>query len=56
MTLTLGKEWMNYFDICVANARKPLFYRAESPFYEYNPGVETRKGQKFTRTEKLLEE
>ena len=47
MTHTLGKDWKKYFDLCVANARKPLFYRAEHPFYEYNPKVETRKGNKI---------
>ena len=46
MTITLGKDWKNYFDICVANARKPLFYRAESPFSEYDPEAENRKGNK----------
>ena len=47
MTVTLGPDWKNYFDICVANARKPLFYRAESPFYHYDPNQENRKGCKI---------
>ena len=47
MRHTLGEDWKDYFDICVANARKPLFYRAESPFYEYTPNTETRKGNKI---------
>ena len=32
MAASMGADWLNYFDICVASARKPLFQRAESPF------------------------
>lgn len=55
MSSTLGSEWKSYFDICVANARKPLFYRAENPFYDYDPTAETRKGKKVTDCQNLVE-
>ena len=25
MTSTLGKDWKDYFDVCIANAKKPLW-------------------------------
>ena len=34
MTTSIGKDWKSYFDICCLNAKKPLFQRAERPFFE----------------------
>ena len=47
MKLSLGDNWKSYFDIVVANARKPLFYRAESPFYEYDQTAKNDQGKKL---------
>ena len=33
MTAAYGSDWINYFDFIASNCPKPLFYRAESPFY-----------------------
>ena len=35
MKATMGEDWLDYFDVCCAKARKPLFQRTESPFYNY---------------------
>jgi phosphoglycolate phosphatase-like HAD superfamily hydrolase len=34
MKETLGRDWKDFFDIIVANCRKPLFYKSENPFFE----------------------
>lgn len=41
MSVTLGKNWLNLFDLCVTNSRGPLFLKAEGPFYKL-------QGQKMT--------
>ncbi len=45
MQATLGKDWESYFDIILTSARKPLFMKAESPFYEINKANDNYKGK-----------
>ena len=33
MSVSLGADWKDYFDICVCNCKKPLFQRTTQPFY-----------------------
>jgi len=44
MKATLGDDWKQFFDICIANAKKPLFHEAENPFYELNLYAKDLKG------------
>jgi hypothetical protein len=46
MTITLGAEWQDYFDIICANCNKPLWQSTEKPFYEVNYYYDTLKGKK----------
>ena len=32
MEATLGIDWIDFFDICIADARSPLFHSAKQPF------------------------
>ena len=32
METTLGEDWIEFFDLVVCNARKPLFYRGQEEF------------------------
>ena len=32
MIQTIGEDWLEFFDLCVCDAVKPLFYRNEIPF------------------------
>jgi hypothetical protein len=36
MHACLGDNWMDLFDIVIAQANKPLFQKTESIFYEWN--------------------
>jgi hypothetical protein len=47
MKETLGKNWQDFFDIIVANCRKPLFYKSENPFYEVRDSTQNWKGGKL---------
>lgn len=46
MTESMGPEWHKLFDMCIVNARKPLFQKAESPFIDQD-------GTKITNLESL---
>ena len=35
MTASMGTDWLDYFDVCCARSRKPLFQRSMSPFFNY---------------------
>ena len=37
MGATLGDDWKNFFDLCIVDARKPLFFKGKSPFYKVDP-------------------
>jgi hypothetical protein len=39
MKATLGEDWKNFFDFCIVDARKPLFFRSNSPFYSVDTKV-----------------
>ena len=47
MKATLGPNWLDYFDICVANANKPLFQRTEKAFYSLDMTKKNFKGKKI---------
>jgi hypothetical protein len=49
MTTTLGKDWKDYFDICVANTKKPLWQRAEGLYFEHTTKSKNLKGRKVTK-------
>ncbi|KAL5010062.1 hypothetical protein ScPMuIL_012367 [Solemya velum] len=34
LNTVIGDDWMSYFDICITNARKPLFFTQSNPFLE----------------------
>jgi FMN phosphatase YigB (HAD superfamily) len=44
MKTSIGNDWKDYFDLIIINARKPLFQRAETPFYEYDPKTKSKRG------------
>jgi len=33
MKTTLGEDWRSCFDMVIANALKPVFFKEEQPFY-----------------------
>ena len=47
MKATLGDNWLDYFDICVVNAGKPLFQRTEKPFYSLDMTNKSYRGKKI---------
>jgi hypothetical protein len=36
MHATLGGDWLDLFDLIIAQSNKPLFQKSESIFYEWN--------------------
>ena len=55
MSATLGDDWMDLFDICIANCKKPLFQRANNPFYDIDPSEEHSKGTEIKTGKQLAE-
>ena len=55
MQATLGKDWQNFFDLCLANSRKPLFQRGQSPFYLYDGKSKNHKGKSITDATEMKE-
>jgi hypothetical protein len=47
MKATIGDDWKDFFDICIANSKKPLFHDTENPFYELNLYAKDLKGKKY---------
>ena len=54
MSTSLDPEWKRLFDICVVNSRKPLFQKAETPFYYLDESC-TGRGMKIVCPEELHE-
>jgi hypothetical protein len=48
MTSTIGPNWKGLFDVCLADAQKPLFYNGQSPFHVIDLHNSDLKGSKFT--------
>ncbi|CAL4122761.1 unnamed protein product [Meganyctiphanes norvegica] len=42
MTYILGENWRDYFDVVVANAKKPNFFVINRPFRELNEEIDTQ--------------
>jgi hypothetical protein len=53
MELTLGEEWMSYFDLIICNCKKPLFQRTENPFYKFDPTKPNLKGRAVKDAEEM---
>jgi hypothetical protein len=53
MNTSLGPDWLSFFDIVVANCKKPLWQRTESPFYVYDPRSLNCKGKKLVTRDEL---
>lgn len=54
MQATLGEEnWQKFFDVIVMNAKKPLFMRSESTFYEYDSYKDDLKGPKIDKIKSM---
>ena len=49
LTATLGEGWRKLFDQVFVNAQKPLFQRAEAPFYVFD-----RAGKHGFRGKKII--
>ena len=47
MKASLGDDYLDCFDMCIANAKKPLFFNGGSPFYELNLQTKDFKGVKY---------
>jgi hypothetical protein len=47
MKATLGDDWKDFFDLCIANSKKPLFHETENPFYDLNLYAKDLKGKKY---------
>jgi hypothetical protein len=54
MEITLGHDWAKFFDIVLANCRKPIFFSAEYPFFCYNKYNLNFKGQKIRSGTQML--
>jgi hypothetical protein len=50
MTATLGEDWKNFFDFCLVDAQKPLFFRSRGPFYLVDTEEEETLKGKMIRT------
>ena len=53
MGATLGANWEIYFDFCLTNACKPLFFRTEKPFYTVDRNNEENKGMRINTIDSL---
>ena len=53
MKATLGEHWRNFFDLVCANAKKPLWQRADAPLYEVDMASTTLRGKKISSQEEL---
>ena len=53
MEHTLGKDWLDSFDICIPNAKKPLFQRTEQPFYKLDRTEKNLKGDEVSFFEQM---
>jgi hypothetical protein len=49
---TLGKDWEYFFDLVLCSCQKPLFYTANTPFYQYNP--QTSNGEKIESVDAMI--
>jgi hypothetical protein len=47
MTVALGPDWQDSFDIICADCRKPLWQRADNPFFQYDESKKDRKGSRL---------
>jgi hypothetical protein len=41
---SFGKDWRDIFSLCIANAKKPLFMQAKSPFLLHDPKAKNLSG------------
>jgi hypothetical protein len=39
MKVTLGEDWESFFDICICNARKPLFFKSKASFSDVSKNL-----------------
>jgi hypothetical protein len=46
MEMTLGTEWEMMFDLVIVECQKPLFHRAENPFYIHEASTKDGRGEK----------
>jgi hypothetical protein len=55
MTLTyaLGKDWMDWFDVVLLDARTPLFYKSDNSFYALEDGTDKLRGEKMEHVEQF---
>ena len=37
MNYSIGSDWKEFFTLVMANSNKPLFYKTETPFFEFDP-------------------
>lgn len=55
MQNTMGDDWIDFFDLCLAGSQRPLFQKTNNPFYEAYPGKVDHKGAKIMTGEELKE-
>ena len=54
METTVGKNWRRLFDLLFIDCHKPLFQRANKPFYAYDKSESNLKGDKIKSGAELL--
>jgi hypothetical protein len=48
MKQMLGPDWRNLFDLNLVKCQKPLFQRAQNPFFVIDPEQDNLKGVKIS--------
>ena len=55
MKATLGDDYLDFFDLCIANAKKPLFFSGENSFYDLDLQAKDFRGEKYDSINKINE-
>ena len=54
MATTLGEDWQQFFDLHLANCKKPIFFINEgAPMYTIDTNVPNMKGPQITNASEL---
>ena len=44
MSVSLGEDWKDFFDLILVDNKKPLFQRSENPFFIMDESAKNFKG------------
>jgi hypothetical protein len=48
MTHVFGESWRDLFDVCICDARKPLFHKSDNAFFELDQTKLEGKGDQIS--------